>query len=663
LSLNEKAALAYLRRGFSVIPVDGKVPLIKWQPYTERPPTEEEVSKWWQDYPNANVAIVTGEVSGIIVLDIDSKEAEEFIKNKKLPDTMTALTAKGRHLYFKHPGFHVQNMVRKLPGLDIRGDHGFVVAPPSTHPTGAQYRWEGTTSTLADAPKWLLENLEATPIEKQAERQIANLPSVLDGVPEGQRDDAIFRYACRLRAKNLERDEAERLVLEAAANCQPPFPEKEALLKLDQAWKYSPGMATSILGQFGNKVVVNGTDRTLQVAWPDKGLYADISGLKQHTDGTISGILEIKNATPGIPVVIHSKSLFNFSKPRGRSELIRNLNERLQGVEWAAIVDELCNKVTEWVSEGEGVINLSEIEAHEPEYLLFPLLLKNEPVVFFGERGSTKSYIALWVASVLSAGHSPKDERIFVKEKVNVLYLDYEQSEENMAWRLECLARGLDIKKPPIYYRRCSRPLNTDTDRLKKLIMDHDIGLIVIDSLGPACGGDLNSAQVALEFHNALRTLRTSSLIVAHTAKNQQGRRSIFGSVYFENLSRSIWEVRSDPVPGETTMSVGLAHRKCNFSKLESPIGFRITFEPQKTIIVPEDARTMAIMESEWSLVDRIIELAQNQESITPRSVATSLGININVARDKLASLVRQGKLEQTPQGTYVISDVEPVPF
>jgi RecA-family ATPase len=91
---------------------------------------------------------------------------------------------------------------------------------------------------MAEAPSWLAEKLEekvegqGTPVDTKA---------VLDGIPEGERDHEIFRYACRLRAKNMDRAEADVLVLEAAKACSPPFPSDEAIRKVDQAWKYQPG--------------------------------------------------------------------------------------------------------------------------------------------------------------------------------------------------------------------------------------------------------------------------------------------------------------------------------------------------------------------------------------------------------------------------------------
>ncbi len=107
------------------------------------------VMKWWRDSPRANVGILTGQESGLVVLDVDPRHdgdkslamlQEEF---GALPKTLTVRTGgNGWHYYFKHPGEKVPNKTNIRPGLDIRGDGGYIVAPPSTHATLQPYTWE-----------------------------------------------------------------------------------------------------------------------------------------------------------------------------------------------------------------------------------------------------------------------------------------------------------------------------------------------------------------------------------------------------------------------------------------------------------------------------------------------------------------------------------------
>jgi hypothetical protein len=154
-----QAALEYAMRGFAVIPVKGKRPLLKDWP-NKASKNSEEINSWAIQYPDCNVGIVTGRISNIFVLDVDKLEALYEIETKygNLPETLTCQTGGGGlHLYFNYPDDGIGNSTGELPnGLDIRGDGGQVVASPSRHESGNLYQWI-TKNEIADAPKWLLD--------------------------------------------------------------------------------------------------------------------------------------------------------------------------------------------------------------------------------------------------------------------------------------------------------------------------------------------------------------------------------------------------------------------------------------------------------------------------------------------------------------------------
>jgi hypothetical protein len=161
------AALLYLARGWSVVPLcppdhvgvgrehgrkcqsPGKVPLVLWDEYQVRPPTEAEVRAWWRRWPNANVGIVLGPVSGMVGLDIDGVGGEELLGRLAaggIPDTLAFRTpGGGRRLLFRieigtlfAPGY--QGLAKKEEVRLLA--HGTqTVAPPSRHPAGGLYEW------------------------------------------------------------------------------------------------------------------------------------------------------------------------------------------------------------------------------------------------------------------------------------------------------------------------------------------------------------------------------------------------------------------------------------------------------------------------------------------------------------------------------------------
>jgi len=132
---------------FSVIPVTQKEkkPFVRWQEYQDRIASEDEINSWWDRYPEANVAIVTGKISNLIAIDVDSEEGLLWLKKNYSEDTgVYGRTARGYHALYRHPGMPVQNSQRLYPGIDVRGDGGYIVAYPSIHISGHQYKWEYT---------------------------------------------------------------------------------------------------------------------------------------------------------------------------------------------------------------------------------------------------------------------------------------------------------------------------------------------------------------------------------------------------------------------------------------------------------------------------------------------------------------------------------------
>lgn len=126
------AAAAYASRGWRVFPLKprSKEPLIKWKDGATT--DHDTIRTWWANWPDANVGIVTGAASGIVVGDVDHVERFKVL-GLELSTTLTAHTGRERgvHHYFLYPGVPVPNSSRN--GFDVRGDGGYVVAPPSLH--------------------------------------------------------------------------------------------------------------------------------------------------------------------------------------------------------------------------------------------------------------------------------------------------------------------------------------------------------------------------------------------------------------------------------------------------------------------------------------------------------------------------------------------------
>lgn len=226
---NVKYALKYASLGLSVIPIrrgDKKPLLDSWKEYQYRRATEEEIQEWWTKWPEANIAVITGQISGTVALDIDDGGLETIKANGfPLPPTWISQTGSGGfHYLYKWPGKEIGNFVRKLPGLDLRADGGYIVAPPSIHTNGQQYKWliAPGEEELADPPAWLLEVAETTKTGRLEPEEWGK------DIPEGQRNEELTRRAGSMLAKKIP--PAEVLTMLLAWNrkhCNPPLPEGE----------------------------------------------------------------------------------------------------------------------------------------------------------------------------------------------------------------------------------------------------------------------------------------------------------------------------------------------------------------------------------------------------------------------------------------------------
>ena len=229
--------MTYCRQGWSVIPIryegtveDKKKPLLPvWEPYQKKAASETQIQAWWTQWPKANVGLVMGSVSGLVALDLDGPHAMELIQQAKvhLPETATVQTSRGYHAIFRHPGYAISNRVKLLSGgdsgVDVRGDGGYVVAPPSFHGSGFQYRWVIPAERLAPLPDGV-----AALLSRQAKREEVEDSSWFEaawrGVGDGQRNDTAARLAGYwLHVTKGSEEATYRAMTQWAERCTPPM--------------------------------------------------------------------------------------------------------------------------------------------------------------------------------------------------------------------------------------------------------------------------------------------------------------------------------------------------------------------------------------------------------------------------------------------------------
>lgn len=262
-------AMGYVRRGWAVVPLwwpaDSHVCACMAGASCERvgkhphsahgsaaPITDlTNAELYWYRHPRCNVGVATGAVSGIVVMDIDPRhggsDSIDRIKELHGPPSVTPTSITGgggQHRVYSHPGGEVRNSIGSMPGIDIRGDGGLIVAPPSLHGSGARYEWEtrpGSVDVLRP-PDWLLGMAGATqPKNKRPNKKRFDL-SWMRPVSEGGRNKALCSVVGRLIYENRPPEEVDRIAREAnSSKLSPPLDDREVDKLLKNAHKRFTG--------------------------------------------------------------------------------------------------------------------------------------------------------------------------------------------------------------------------------------------------------------------------------------------------------------------------------------------------------------------------------------------------------------------------------------
>jgi hypothetical protein len=236
-----RAALGLARRGLAVFPLrpGTKEPMTK-NGFKSATKDSSKVADWWRMHPEANVGVATGRVSGIVVVDVDDVDALVGLVDRlgPLPQTLAVRTPRGgMHFWLRDEGRRFACSVGKLaPGIDVRGDGGYVVAPPSVSAFGGAWTWRTDGVTPAPAPaEWAIAmsspvaRTNGTTWSPVSPRPTEDWIAMLRGpIREGARNDSLTQLTGHLLRRYVDVYVVhELIVMVNAARCSPPLPERE----------------------------------------------------------------------------------------------------------------------------------------------------------------------------------------------------------------------------------------------------------------------------------------------------------------------------------------------------------------------------------------------------------------------------------------------------
>lgn len=279
------------------------------------------------------------------------------------------------------------------------------------------------------------------------------------------------------------------------------------------------------------------------------------------------------SATSTVPAggLVHVARV-NLLSTRSLSEYAGHVAKRTAGssTDWNQLVGVAAREVVQRYRRGEPAVLLRDVPpSSDAGSILPPLAVARMPTILFGDGGACKSLLALGAAASIQSGHPYLGMEPSATTTVG--YLDWEMDGHEHRSRLARLA-GDEL--PGIVYIACGRPLADEVDRIRREIIRHEIGYLIVDSVGLACDGPPEAAEVAIRFFGALRELGLGSLLVAHVNRSGDTSRP-FGSAFFHNSGRLTWYAKVEAEsPGSTT--VGLVCKKANTGARPSPLGFRV---------------------------------------------------------------------------------------
>lgn len=324
----------------------------------------------------------------------------------------------------------------------------------------------------------------------------------------------------------------------------------------------------------------------------EQGSVQFVLGNVRESSGDLTAVVRAYYLNGRGPVPLLAPSRLNLVAPRSRAELARTIAKGKRGPAswtddtWGDLVEEVCGRTYVLWERGDPIIDMSEVESPpwSGRYCIDPMLPEGETTIVVADGGTGKStYATALMASKMLGieiipGMRPSGRGMG-------LYLDWESNKHEHNRRLRSLCRGAGVEGvPPMLYRTNYRALAEDIGTFRREVATHDVGFVVVDSAVPASGDEIKDTAAPRQLFNGLRSLGdgVTRLVLAHMSKaeaeKESGRARVLGSIMYENLARSVWEMRRSEFgkPGE--LVIGLYHRKMNGGRLRQPMGYRVLF-------------------------------------------------------------------------------------
>jgi len=396
--------------------------------------------------------------------------------------------------------------------------------------------------------------------------------------------------------------------------------------------------------------------------WP--GIELSLDRFVERRD-ELTAELTVYSHEPATKGLLY-QARFNLMAGTTRKQVADMLAGRME-YDWYGVLQSISTLALNRWREGEPAVNLWDVQPQETRWLLHPYVEYGSPTVLFALGGSGKSVTALAMAYTVAAGL-----RYFVGKTDGtprpVLYLDWETDPALHAERMRAIASKKPLEvQPQIFYKRMTTSLPEAAAAIRKDIVKTGAKLVVIDSIGYAGGGEPKEAGIAIALFGAIRTFGVATLCVHHRNKDTKDTggdpKSLFGSAYYFNSARHVWQMRGTKDEEEDELGIGMIHIKSNNGRLQKRHGYNVRFTNNSnditTAIAFEYEDNLANIdgqEKDAPLPDRIIaELSRDGVAKTVKEISEALEANQASVQTKVTGLRKRGQIVSVPGNRWGI--------